>query len=145
MLGLLKLSAESAARGETPEEFAKELGLSRGVSGFVNHTVPVVIQAWLRFPREFENAVQSVIRCGGDADTTAALVGGIVGAAVGREGISERWIDGLCEWPRSVAWMERLACEEKPVEVFWPAQICRNLVFLVVVLIHGFRRLLPPW
>jgi ADP-ribosyl-[dinitrogen reductase] hydrolase len=145
MTALLTRSADSAAQGESVEEFAKALGLSRGVSGFVNHTVPVVIQAWLRYPREFENAVQSVIRCGGDADTTAALVGGIVGAAVEREGISERWIRGLWEWPRTALWMERLAREEKPVEVYWLGQVCRNLVFLVVVLLHGFRRLTPPW
>ena len=145
MLRLLKLSVDSAARGESVEEFAKALGLARGVSGFVNHTVPVVIAAWLRYPRDFDGAVQSVIRCGGDADTTAALVGGIVGAAVGREGISERWINGLLEWPRTALWMERLANEEKQVEVFWLGQVCRNLVFLVVVLLHGFRRLLPPW
>lgn len=144
MLGLLKLSVESAARGESVEEFAKALGLARGVSGFVNHTVPVGIQAWLRYPRDFEKAVQSVIRCGGDADTTAALVGGIVGAAVGRDGISERWLNGLCEWPRTVSWMEKLAREETPVEVFWIAQFARNLVFLIVVLRHGFRRLLAP-
>lgn len=89
--------------------------------------------------------MQSVIRCGGDADTTAALVGGIVGAAVGKEGISERWIKGLWEWPRTVGWMERLARGGKPVEVFWLGQVARNLVFLVVVLWHGFRRLGPPW
>jgi ADP-ribosyl-[dinitrogen reductase] hydrolase len=168
MVGLLRRSVESVGRGESVEGFAKGLELSlaegsrrkaaaftgwkhvprnwksRGVSGFVNHTVPVVIAAWLRYPRDFEGAVQSVIRCGGDADT-AALVGGIVGAAVRREGISEWWIDGLWEWPRTALWMERLAREEKPVEVFWLGQVARNLVFLVVVLVHGFRRLAPPW
>ena len=89
--------------------------------------------------------MQPMIRCGGDADSTAVLVGGIVGAAVGREGISERWINALWEWPRTALWMERLARAEKPVEVFWVGQVARNLVFLVVVLVHGFRRLLPPW
>jgi hypothetical protein len=32
-----------------------------------------------------------------------------------------------------------------PVRYFWPGLILRNLVFLVVVLIHGFRRLAPPY
>ncbi len=145
MIALVARSAESSARGESVEEFAKALGLARGVSGFVNHTVPVVIQAWLRYPGDFEKAVQGVIRCGGDADTTGALVGGIVGAAVGQEEIPRLWIDGLIEWPRSAPWMRKLAENSKPTELFWPAQLGRNVVFLAVVLIHGFRRLLPPY
>ena len=53
-------------------------------------------------------AVKNVIRCGGDADTTAAIVGGIIGAAVGKDGIPAAWLDRLFEWPRSVTWMEQL-------------------------------------
>ena len=32
-----------------------------------------------------------------------------------------------------------------PVHYFWPALCLRNLVFLLAVLAHGFRRLLPPY
>jgi hypothetical protein len=28
---------------------------------------------------------------------------------------------------------------------FWPGLLPRNLLFLLVVLLHGFRRLLPPY
>jgi hypothetical protein len=31
-----------------------------------------------------------------------------------------------------------------PVRHFWPGLIPRNLLFLTVVLAHGFRRLTPP-
>ena len=30
-------------------------------------------------------------------------------AGVGEEGIPGPWLDGLCEWPRSTRWMQRLA------------------------------------
>jgi hypothetical protein len=31
----------------------------------------------------------------------------------------------------------------KPLPVFWPGILPRNIAFLVIVLIHGFARLLP--
>jgi len=38
-----------------------------------------------------------VIECGGDTDSTAAIVGGIVGSAVGKAGIPTEWLDDLLE------------------------------------------------
>lgn len=32
-----------------------------------------------------------------------------------------------------------------PVPLAWPGLLPRNLLFLSVVLAHGFRRLLPPY
>jgi hypothetical protein len=31
-----------------------------------------------------------------------------------------------------------------PLPLFWPGLIARNVAFLLIVLGHGFRRLLPP-
>jgi len=31
------------------------------------------------------------------------------------------------------------------VRYFWPAVLPRNLLFLIVVLLHGLRRLAPPY
>lgn len=155
---LISLVAEAAAAandGKSTQAFADSLGLDQGVSGYVYHSVPVVIHAWLAYPRDFRSAVISVIRCGGDTDTTAAMVGGIVGAAVGKSGIPSQWLDNLLEWPRSVAWMERLGARldasidssvrtrslKLPVWALLP----RNLVFMMIVLFHGLRRLLPPY
>ena len=86
------------------------------------------------------------------------MVGGIAGATVGVGGIPAEWLDGLLEWPRSAAWMRALAerlARQFPVEggsaklgplpLFWPGLVPRNLLFLAVVLGHGFRRLLPPY
>src|SRR5262245_13772600 len=65
--------------GRTTEEFAARLGLERGVTGYMYHTVPVALYAWLRYPNDFRTAVQSTIRCGGDTDTVAAITGSLVG------------------------------------------------------------------
>ncbi|SFI18124.1 ADP-ribosylglycohydrolase family protein [Planctomicrobium piriforme] len=132
-------------------EFAASQGCGRGVSGYVNHTVPVAIHAWLRFPDNYAAAVQAVVECGGDTDTTAAITGGIVGARVGVQGIPAVWRERLCEWPRTLFWMERLARQlsdptvTSPPEVCWTAIVPRNLFFLACVLTHGVRRLLRPY
>ncbi|WP_436717363.1 ADP-ribosylglycohydrolase family protein [Roseiconus lacunae] len=155
LIDLLSKSIRSVAAGETTQTFANSLGLDRGVTGYTYHTVPVAIHGWLSNPKDFRNAVTSIIECGGDADTTAAIVGGIVAAGVGPEGIPGEWLDGVWEWPRSVFWMQRLgdtlansldrdhAVKSPTVNPI--AVLLRNLLFLFVVLFHGFRRLVPPY
>lgn len=52
LLRLVERAATSTAWGETTETFAWEsLGLTRGVSGYVYHTVPIVLHAWFRHLR----------------------------------------------------------------------------------------------
>ncbi len=150
-LRLLRLAVTSCREEQETCEFAQSLGLERGVSGYVYHTVPVVIHAWLSSPDDFRTGVQNIIACGGDADTTGAILGGIIGCRVGKAGIPAEWLDNLWEWPRSVAWMERLGQQfaEPDVRVA-PAlpvsgMIARNLIFLCIVLLHGFRRIFPPY
>src|SRR5262249_56070709 len=78
LVPLIRRAANSVEAGQPTEAFAVDLGLGRGVSGFVIHTVPVVLHAWLRFPEDYASPVRSGIRCGGDQDPTPAIVGGIV-------------------------------------------------------------------
>jgi ADP-ribosylglycohydrolase len=152
---LLGRVIDSAQRRQTTAGFALELGLSRGVSGYVMHTLPVVLQACLRFPTDIRSAVTSVIECGGDTDTTAAIAGGIVGAAAGPGGIPPDWLAGLAEWPRNAAWLTALGRQlaeslagadhrPPPRLPIWGVAL-RNLLFTGVVLAHGVRRLLPPY
>ncbi len=131
-------------------EYAEEIGCGYGVSGFAPNTVAVALFAWLRHRGDFESAVRSVIQCGGDTDTVAAITGAICGAETGEAGIPPAWIDGICDWPRSVNYIRRvadaLASENRLVpRFFWPAIPLRNLFFLAIVILHGFRRLLPPY
>lgn len=146
---------DSLAAGRSVAEFAAELGLSRGVTGYTYHTVPVALYASFRHPDDYRAAVQAVIRCGGDADTVAAITGAIVGARVGKGGIPPAWLSGVIDWPRSVRWVESLAARlsdgkwreapqrAQPLAV-WALPV-RNAVFFGWVLLHAFRRLLPPY
>lgn len=150
LLSALDSLAEHLARGATPAEYADALGLAHGVSGFINHTVPVVLYCWLRYPTDFQRAVEEVILLGGDSDTTGAIVGGLMGVTLGAGAIPAEWLTGLLEWPRSVAWMRRLSArlataDARPLPLCWPGLLPRNLFFTAVVLCHGLRRLLPPY
>ncbi len=152
---LLRGVLASVESAQSTIAYADSIGLHQGVTGYVYHTVPVVIHAWLLNPDDFRAAVSSVIECGGDADTTAAIIGGIVGTGVGESAIPPEWISSIIEWPRSVTWMRRLARQlftattksavQTPISLN-PLNVCvRNLFFLMVVLFHGLRRLLPPF
>ena len=155
---LLKLSRRaisSVEAGESTQDFCCSIGQSRGISGYTYDTVPVCIHAWLSHPRDLERALTAIIECGGDADTTAAIVGGIVGSGVGENGIPAELTQGLFEWPRSVRWMERLGGDLADTMATETARksprgnplgvLLRNVLFLSIVLFHGFRRLAPPY
>jgi ADP-ribosylglycohydrolase len=151
-LNLIKLACESADRGEDSQIFAASLGLSKGVTGYVYHTVPVVIQTWLRHQQDYPSAIKEIIKLGGDTDTTAAILGAIIGARVGKEGIPSLWLQNLWEYPRTVEWMEKLGeklaqvCttgnKEKPLPLAILPLIIRNVFFLLVIIGHVFYRLL---
>ena len=136
-------------------DFCASLGLERGVSGYAFHTVPVALYAWLRNRHDFKMALTQTLDCGGDTDTTGAIVGALAGAGAGVEGIPKEWTANIIEWPRTLSLMHHLAerleqqaIAEKPIGpigYFWPGLILRNLVFLIVVLLHGLRRLFPPY
>ncbi len=144
----LDLALAHHARGDAPAVYASALGQVDGVSGYIHHTVPVALYCWLSAPRDVRRAVESAVRLGGDTDTVAAIVGGLVGASAGASQIPPSWLAGLWEAPRSAAWIrrlgERLAAPGAggPLPLAWYLLPPRNLAFLVIVLGHGFARLL---
>lgn len=154
-LDLARRAVDSAQAGETTQTFAASMGAEGYVSGYVYQTMPVVLHAWLCSPRDYKQAVLAVIGCGGDTDTTGAIVGAIVGAAVGVGGIPAEWRAALWEWPRTVDWMTRLGGQlaavcadgrpQRPLALPFLPLLARNVFFAAVVLAHGFRRLLPPY
>jgi ADP-ribosyl-[dinitrogen reductase] hydrolase len=105
---LMSKVVASVNSGTGAAAFADSIGCTNGVSGYMYHTLPCVLHVWLTHQHDYRSAVTTMIRLGGDADTTAAIVGAIVGARVGKSGIPAEWVDNLAEWPRSARWMEQL-------------------------------------
>ncbi len=154
-LSLIELACDSVSKKETGILFAHNLGNTTGISGYVYDTVPVVIQVWLRHQQDYFNGVREIICLGGDTDTTAAILGGIIGASVGKAGIPRRWLKDIWDFPRTVNWMEALGvrlaktCTEEIKQPPLPLAIylipLRNLLLNAIVLIHVVRRLFPPY
>jgi len=138
---------ETALRVQlTVQGFAAEIGCERGVSGFAPNTVAVALYAWLRHRGDFSTAIRSVIECGGDTDSVAAIAGGICGTEVGEVGIPADWIRGIRDWPRSKRYLREMAQalaegRSSAPRFFWPGILPRNFLFFVAVLLHGIRRL----
>ncbi|HUS36031.1 MAG TPA: ADP-ribosylglycohydrolase family protein [Verrucomicrobiae bacterium] len=70
-------------------EVAKILGNGSNVTA--QDTAPYAIWCAAHHSQDYERAIVTTIMGGGDCDTNAAIVGGIVGACVGREGIPPAW------------------------------------------------------
>ncbi|MFB8277511.1 ADP-ribosylglycohydrolase family protein [Nocardia colli] len=82
--------------GRTVAEAAYELGNGAEVSA--QDTIPFTLWAAATFLDDYPSAITACVEAGGDADTTAAIVGGIVAAhtGIGRRGdirgIPEQWL-----------------------------------------------------
>ena len=87
-----------AARGmadmPSAEFAAYELGNGRHTSA--RDTVPFALWVAARNLTDYEQAFWTTAAAGGDVDTTCAIVGGIVAAQVGLDGLPERW-RAVCE------------------------------------------------
>ncbi|MBL7175795.1 MAG: ADP-ribosylglycohydrolase family protein [Desulfobacteraceae bacterium] len=154
-LDLTKKAIDSVSTGQSTQDFAASLGLGNGVSGYMYHTFPVVLHAWFRNSTALEPALIEMIRCGGDTDTTASILGGIVGAGVGKEGIPPERVENLWEWFLTPQWIESLGKNlalavnegrsQAPPRIPFFGSLVRNLFFMIIILSHGFRRLFPPY
>ncbi len=71
----------AGALGEHPYPF------DEGVAENALYTALAVLYFFLKNPFDFERAVESALRAGGDVDTTAALTGAISGGLLGSEAI----------------------------------------------------------
>ena len=160
---LLRQAAASFTEGKSVGEFATGLGLARGVTGYMYHTVPVAVFAFFRHADDYRAAVESTIRCGGDTDTVAAIAGAMVASRVGKDGIPAEWLNRYRDWPWSKRRIERLghtkaglrdglscyvadarqAIVERLLDLVLP--LPRNLFFFAVVMAHVVRRMLPPY
>ncbi len=142
--------------GDSEAEFAARCEIKSGVRGYIYETVSAALFCWLRHPGDFRTAVESAVCLGGDTDTVAAIVGGLAGSAMGSQSIPEEWLRSIHDWPLSIGRIRQLGQvlaqpggqpDLKSLGWDFPHLVTplRNLIFLSVVLGHGFRRLLPPY
>lgn len=146
--------------GDSPKTFAEQQGWAGGPTGYINQTVPTAIYCWADSEGDLQQAITSAVLLGGDTDSIGAITGAIAGAGCGTEGLPDRWIGQLAEWPRDVRWMKDLAMEldaqqtqitsasrgaaARPApSMKWGRTVARNLIFGVTVILLYFRRYIP--
>ncbi|PWU19046.1 MAG: crystallin J1 [Verrucomicrobia bacterium] len=103
---VLQLTPESEVRrkilvaNQTPPEVDLEAvakALGRGDLVTAPDTVPFCVWIAAHYLDNYPDALAAAICVGGDCDTNAAIVGGIVAAGVGRDGIPQSWLE--CKEP----------------------------------------------
>lgn len=123
-----------------------------GISGYIVHTVEAALAITAHHPENLRTAVVEAVALGGDTDTVAAIVGGILGARLGAEAVPEDWLRGIIEpwWsPKRLAKLATQLAEvaqtstpQRPDANFW---LLTHALLLPIVLFHGLRRLFPPY
>ena len=136
-------------QSRSPSAVARHFGWDCGISGFIVPTTVMASYCFLRYPSDFDRAVRSAIRLGGDTDSVAAIVGGLVGAHIGYDNLPTDLVARIKVAPHDAAWIaemaERLSHWPHGVDDlhFAPAlpsnplmQLIRNLLMLLLVLTH---------
>jgi len=116
------------AEGVATAELVAGWGLRGGVTGFVDDTVPAAVHLWLRHD-ELSEGVREAVRLGGDTDTVAAIVGGLIGASGGLPSGDD--LAQLQDRPLSA---DVLGAGE--VELPWGRSLIRNLALLPRIVWH---------
>jgi ADP-ribosylglycohydrolase len=134
----------------TSLEFASKLDLEKGVGGYIYQTLPIVLHSWLRNRDDLAQAIIDVIKCGGDTDTTGAIVGSIVGANIKGKKVPQAWIDDIIDFPRDIEFINKVSSELATVEESKRTSkapslsalviVFRNMWFLMVVLVVSVTR-----
>ena len=145
---LVTIMEDHHHRGASVDEVATALGCPEFVSGYAYHSVPIALYAWLRHRHDPRGCLSAILACGGDTDTIGAMAGALLGVEGGPKGLPQDFVEGILEWPLALHRLKALgsrlgADDPRPVSWSWMFQPFRNSVFLLVVLAHGFRRLLP--
>ncbi len=143
LLAALTRALEFAAGSDSDETAAASLG----TSGYIVHSLPLALFAFVRHGAAALAAIQCAIRAGGDTDTTAAIAGAWCGALHGAQALPAPLVTRLCPGPygtRHLTHLAATAAGTAPVPPHvWPLALLRNLLLYPVILAHAARRLLP--
>lgn len=144
----------SVEKGEKTSDFCERVFKGKGVSGYMYNTVPAVIHCWLSNQNNFKDGILEMIKCGGDTDTTSAILGTILGAKGNIEQIPNNWQNNVISFPYTPSYIEKISEAlfnslngiktdlKEPLNIII---LIRNIFLYPIVLFYGFRRLFPPY
>lgn len=147
------LAAALAAKGESNRFIDEANGLvsmwpwaerypTSGPTGYMVHTVNATVECWQRHPGDLTAAIRMAVALGGDTDSVAALVGGIVACGNDTVTVPDDWYKWLgYPRPSDIAGIVSGTSTEFPLLRLRLS----NLISLTLILPHALRRLLPPY
>lgn len=144
----LSRAAMLATDGVATSQAATELG----VTGYVLHTVPFAAFYLLQHRGDPVQTLTAASGAGGDTDSIGAILGGWLGAWHGESGLPAPLLDHIHDGPFGPAHLRSLGRHLADVRsgkrgavpgYSATAALARNLALYPVILVHGFRRLLP--
>ncbi len=141
-------------QGRSPSAVARHFGWEQGVSGFIVPTTIMATYCWLRYPTNFRRAVDSAVSLGGDTDSVAAIVGGLVGAHIGFSALPQDLVRRLGGSPHGPTWIAGMASRLShwphgaddlhlaPAQTSDPPmQLIRNIFTMLLVFFHIILRI----
>lgn len=97
---------EASEREEFPS--AESVRRAFGTSSLARESGPFAVATMLRHQQDFRGGILEAINAGGDTDTNASIVGAMIGAQVGIEGIPPEWIEAVPDARVAIDVAERL-------------------------------------
>jgi len=101
--------------GDSLSNIRKEIG----AQSFVVESFPLTFAAVLKLCNNPEECLIDLANQGGDADTTCAMAGALIGAAYGLSAFPKRWREPLEGYSRLISMADGLYGLEKPVDGSW--------------------------
>jgi len=147
---LIKAAQEAVAQKSTIDDVLRSMKIrpEKGVSGYSYHTVPAVVYVGIKNDWDFQRTVAETIALGGDADSTAAIVGALCALHPNAE-IPLEWQD-FSEFPISLENIKKVCrkLEKKESALFvntslWVLYLTRNFTQLIIIFGHLATRLFP--
>ena len=143
----LKEAISEAVSLATRVDDIREASKTLGTTGFVVHSVPLAVYAFVRHGRDPMDALTTLISAGGDTDSHAAILGGWLGALHGEARLPLELVgriqDGSFGPTHLRALAKALGGGGGAPSYSSLYALLRNLALYPVVIAHGFRRLLP--
>ena len=78
-----------------PIEIVNGWTKNKGAVGYTKYSTLLSIYCWYRYYGNYEKTIKEIIKCGGDTDTNAAIVGSLTGAVVGYNKLPKSWLNKL--------------------------------------------------
>lgn len=113
-----------------------------GPTGFIVHTMNAAMECLEKHPKDLAAGLQNAITLGGDTDSVAAIVGGIIGAGLQEDKVPRNWKSWI-GWPQPLEFEQIATGSQTHLPV--TRLLAQHAISLGLVVPHIARRALPPY